>query len=211
MEATREMDARVTRAWAGREVAREGEPAASLTDDALMARVRGGDAEALAVLFDRYKTRLFGYLYRMVGERCAAEDLLGETFLRVFERRASFRSGGGFAPWAYRIARNLAIRELRHQEVSRRAGVRLAADADPPPAVESEAVRAELRSTVAAALRRLPEEQRSAAILREYEGMDYREIAAVLGCSEQAARARTYRARLALRTALADRLGADDE
>src|SRR5262249_19218465 len=77
MEATREMDARVTRAWAGREVAREGEPAASLTDDALMARVRGGDGEALAVLFDRHKTRLFGYLYRMVGERCAAEDLLG--------------------------------------------------------------------------------------------------------------------------------------
>src|SRR5947209_219723 len=89
------------------------EPAALLADEAVMARVSEGDVEALAVLFDRYRTRLFGFLYRMVGERCLAEDLLGETFLRVHQHRASFRRGSGFAPWAYRIARNLAIRELR--------------------------------------------------------------------------------------------------
>src|SRR5437588_6567626 len=109
------------------------EPAALLADEAVMGRVRDGDGEALAVLFDRYKRRLFGFLYRMVGERCLAEDLLGETFLRIYQRRASFRRGCGFAPWAYRIARNLAIQEIRRQQVSRRAAERLAADSEPAP------------------------------------------------------------------------------
>ena len=174
-----------------------------------MDRVREGDAQALAVLFDRYKGRLFGFLYRLVGERALAEDLLGETMLRVYQHRGRFRPGGAFAPWAYRIARNLAIQEIRRRQVSRRAAGRLEAEAATGPwgHPEADAERAELRSTVITALRQLPEDQRSAAILREYEGLNYKEIAAVLGCSEEAARARTYRARLALRAALADRLG----
>jgi DNA-directed RNA polymerase specialized sigma24 family protein len=77
MEAARHMAVR-------REIAPSREPAALLADEAAMARVGDGDADALAVLFDRYKARLFGFLYRMVGERCLAEDLLGETFLRVY-------------------------------------------------------------------------------------------------------------------------------
>lgn len=178
------------------------------TDEDLMARVRDGDPGALALLFERYKARLFGFLFRMVGERSAAEDLLGETFLRIHERRASFRRGSGFAAWAYRIARNLAIRELRRRDVARRATERIGSELRSAPwePVEAGVERAELRAAVVAALRELPEEQRSAAILREYEGLDYRQIGAILGCSEQAARARTYRARLALRSALSERL-----
>jgi RNA polymerase sigma-70 factor (ECF subfamily) len=191
-----------------REAAPSRVSAANLTDEEAMGRVRDGDPQALAVLFDRYKARLFGFLYRMTGERAEAEDLLGDTFLRIYERRSSYRRGCGFAPWAYRIARNLAIRELRHRQVTRRAANRLEAEATQVHAepLEEGAARAELRAAVVGALRALPEEQRSAAILREYEGLEYREIAAVLGCSEQAARARTYRARLALRAALAGRL-----
>jgi RNA polymerase sigma-70 factor, ECF subfamily len=184
---------------------------AHATDEEAMARVRAGDAEALAVLFERYKSRLFAFLYRMLGERGAAEDLLGETFLRVYQHRARFRPGCGFAPWVYRIARNLAIQEARHRQVARQAKARLERESSlqREESPEAGAERAELRGAVLAALRGLPEEQRSAAILREYEGMDYREIAAVLGCTEQAARARTYRARLALRAALQERWGED--
>src|SRR5262249_25170879 len=108
-----------------RETARGPVAGAVLRDEGAMARVREGDAAALAVLFDRYRARLFGFLYRMLGDACAAEDLLGETFLRLYEHRRQFRCGYGFAPWVYRIARNLAIAEMRHREVKRRATDRL--------------------------------------------------------------------------------------
>lgn len=175
-----------------------------LADEELMVRVREDDPRALSRLFDRYRVRLFGFLYRLLGDRGAAEDLLGETFLRVYRGRASFRGGAGFAAWAYRIARNLAIQELRHRAVVQRAGDQLRAERIGTEGPADDLEREELRAAVVAALASLPEEQRSAAILREYEGMDYRQIAVVLGCTEQAARARTYRARLALRAALAE-------
>jgi RNA polymerase sigma-70 factor (ECF subfamily) len=191
-----------------RETASSRTLAAAVSDEEAMGRVREGDARALALLFERYQSRLFGFLYRFVGERSAAEDLLSETMVRIYERRGTFRRGYCFAPWAYRIARNLAIQELRHQQVARRAAARLEIEARAPAgeAPESCLEKEEIRAAVAGALRALPEDQRAAAILREYEGMNYREIGEVLGCSEEAARARTYRARLALRAALAERL-----
>jgi RNA polymerase sigma-70 factor, ECF subfamily len=197
--------------WMTRTRKTAGCPAASdlLSDEEVMARVSEGDTAALALLFDRYRGRLFGFLYRMTGEARDAEDLVGATFVRLYECRRRFRRGHGFAPWIYRIARNLAIQELRHREAGRRATDRLGCEAAAaaPALPEEAAMRSELRSAVAAAVRSLPEEQRTAALLREYEGLNYREIGAVLGCSEEAARARTYRARLALRAALAGRLG----
>jgi RNA polymerase sigma factor (sigma-70 family) len=172
-------------------------------DDEAMRRVADGDSAALAVLFDRHKSRLFAFLYHLTGDRSAAEDLLGETFLRVYGARARYRPGSGFAPWLFAIARNLALGELRHRGVVTRAQQRLL---DDPPANESERAmeREQVGERVRAALGQLPEEQRSALVLKEYQQMDYREIGQVLGCSEAAARARTYRARLTLREALRD-------
>jgi len=164
-----------------------------------MHRVAAGDSAALALLFERHKARLFGFLYHLVGDRATAEDLLGETFLRVYRARASYRPGrGGFAPRVFRIARNLAVGELRRRNVLTRAWQRLVREAEPEPdAWEPE--RDEAREQVRAALQRLPEEQRSALVLKEYLELGYAEIAEVLGCTEEAARARAYRGRTALR------------
>jgi RNA polymerase sigma-70 factor, ECF subfamily len=172
-------------------------------DDEAMCRVANGDSAALAVLFDRHKSRLFAFLYHLVGDRSAAEDLLGETFLRVYQARARYRAGRGFTPWLYAIARNLALGELRHRGVVARAQQRLIGDTAANEEAET-LEREEVGERVRAALAGLPEEQRSAVVLKEYQQMDYREIGQVLGCSEAAARARTYRARLALREALRD-------
>ena len=175
-------------------------PNVSLDDEA-MRRVAGGDTTALALLFDRHKTRLFGFLYHLVGDRALAEDLLGETFLRVYQARSRYRPGTGFLPWLFTIARNLALGELRRRGAQNRACDRLtrqiseAADERAPEWDET-------REQVRAALHTLPEDQRTALVLKEYQELSYREIAQVLGCSEEAARARTYRARVALRTAL---------
>jgi RNA polymerase sigma-70 factor, ECF subfamily len=170
-------------------------------DDEAMRRVAEGDSAALAQLFDRHKTRLFGFLYHLVGDRASAEDLLGETFLRLYRARASYRAGSGFVPWLFTIARNLAVGELRRRGALNRVHQRLTRQVsyDPDP---WDPEREEARERVRAALLKLPEEQRSAVVLKEYEGLNYREIAQVLGCTEEAARARTYRARSTLREAL---------
>jgi RNA polymerase sigma-70 factor, ECF subfamily len=179
--------------------------AAALTpvseDDEAMRRVADGDNSALAVLFDRYKARLFAFLYHLTGDRGAAEDLVGETFLRVYRARARYRCGTAFVPWLFTIARNLALGELRHRSVVHRAEQRLTEDACTEQ-TEWLAEQFDFNERVRAALACLPEEQRSALVLKEYHQLEYREIGRVLGCSEAAARARTYRARIALRELL---------
>jgi RNA polymerase sigma-70 factor (ECF subfamily) len=171
------------------------------SDEEAMARLAAGDSSALGLLFDRHKVPLLGFLWRIVGERALAEDLLGETFVRLYDSRARFRRGASFLPWVLVIARNLALAELRRRRWSRR---------QPPPETASPedwgaaGVREELREQVRLALARLPEDQRTAIVLKEYHGLNYREIGLVLGCSEEAARARTYRARGSLRGWLKD-------
>ena len=172
-------------------------------DDEAMRRVAEGDNAALAVLFDRHKSRLFAFLYHLVGDRAAAEDLVSETFLRVYRARTCYRAGTAFTPWLLTIARNLALGELRRRGVVHRARQRLAEDAASSGS-ERAAERFEISEQVRAALACLPEEQRSALVLKEYQRLEYREIGQVLGCSEAAARARTYRARIALRELLRD-------
>jgi RNA polymerase sigma-70 factor (ECF subfamily) len=171
-------------------------------DDEAMRRVAGGDQQALAWLFDRHKARLYGFLCYLVGDRPLAEDLLGETFLRVYRARGGYRYGSGFTAWLYRIARNLALGELRKRSVRDRLQTRLAWEVR---STEQEVwPQDDCSAEIRAALLALPEEQRAAIVLKEYRELSYREIALVLGCTEEAARARTYRARQSLRTALQD-------
>jgi RNA polymerase sigma-70 factor (ECF subfamily) len=179
-------------------------------DEEAMARVAAGENAALAPLFERHKVRLFGFLYHLVGDRSLAEDLVGETFLRVYRARAKYRLNSGFTPWLFAIARNLAIGELRRRSVLKRIQERLLRQAALNPNAWAPA-EDDLQEQVRLALQTLPEEQRSAVVLKEYLGMEYREVAQVLGCTEQAARARTYRARQGLRDALQDWWQAEGE
>jgi RNA polymerase sigma-70 factor (ECF subfamily) len=171
------------------------------SDDEAMRRICAGDNAALAPLFDRHKVRLFGFLYHLVGDRSLAEDLLGETFLRVYRSRTRYRAGSGFVPWLFTIARNLAIGELRRRSTLKRIQERLLRQAAVDPEGWSPE-QDEMQEQVRQALHRLPEDQRSALVMKEYLEMDYAEVAQVLGCTEQAARARAYRARNTLRGAL---------
>jgi RNA polymerase sigma-70 factor (ECF subfamily) len=176
-------------------------PAISADDDA-MRQVAAGDSSALALLFERHKERLFGFLYHLTGDRALSEDLLSETFLRVYRARGRYRHGNGFTPWLLAIARNLALGELRHRGAAKRAHERLQREASAWEDPCWDAAGDDTRERVREALQKLPEEQRSALLLKEYQGLSYREVAQVLGCTEEAARARTYRGRLALRDAL---------
>jgi RNA polymerase sigma-70 factor (ECF subfamily) len=174
-------------------------------DDLAMRRVAAGDADALACLFERHKTRLFGFLYRLTGDRSTAEDLVSETFLRIYDARRSFRAGSAFVPWMLTIARRLAIGEMRKQRIRILARERLQREHDPCVSLGGwDPERDDTSRQIRAALLALAEDQRTALVLKEYMELSYREVAQVLGCSEEAARARAYRARAAMRAALKD-------
>lgn len=169
-----------------------------------MDRVVTGDTQALGVLFERHKQPLFRFLFRLLHERAPAEDLLLDVFLRVYDRRRTYRTGLKFSTWLYAIAHNLALDRLKHSSRRELPGSQLAED---PPSVDADPPyetleRTELAHAVREAVSALPEDQRVVILLREYEGLSYREIAAVVGAKEDAVRVRAHRARLALRELL---------
>lgn len=106
-----------------------------LVDQRLMQKAKRGDHSAFAELVDKYRDKIFAYLYRMVGNREDALDLAQETFLRIFSNLRNFQLGQPFKPWLYRIATNLAIDHLRRRRPT------IALDA---PLVDGEPLRLEL-------------------------------------------------------------------
>lgn len=174
------------------------------SDEELMAEVARGGVQALAGLFERHRQGIFGFCYRLLGESSAAEDAVQDVFLRIYDRRKTFRPGAKFLPWLYAIARNLCMDRLksaRHREVPMSQ-----IEMEVPDGVthgQSEASdHPELAGAVRDAVNTLSDEMRMTVILREYQGLNYREIATVMGCSEEAVRVRMHRARLALRKIL---------
>src|SRR5918994_7131518 len=88
------------------------------SDEALATRVARGDSAALEVLYDRYASRVLGISLKIVGDQALAEDILQETFWRVWQSAATFQSQlGPFTGWLFRIARNLAIDAYRRRNV----------------------------------------------------------------------------------------------
>ncbi|MFN3650555.1 MAG: RNA polymerase sigma factor [Armatimonadota bacterium] len=180
------------------------------SDDELMRRIQGGDAAALGDLFTRHQPAVFRFLCRFMGDATAAEDTTQEVFWRVWQYRSRF-GGGALASWIYTIARHAALDDLRRRkqrgEERAEAGDELAGTGCEP---ERGLLEANLREQVRRALLELPEEQRLAVILREYEGRSHREIGEILGCSEGNARVIAHRARCALRRRLRPVLEEED-
>lgn len=152
-----------------------------------MARVARGDSAALGALYDRYSGSVFSLALRMLSDRQTAEELVQETFLRVWRQASSFETmRGSLSTWVLGIARHLAIDELRRrgarpQTATSDAGERLAAlesgEADP-----AESAFAKLRHQVVTdALGQLPHSQREVLELAYFGGLTQTEIAARLG------------------------------
>ncbi|MHB9024937.1 MAG: RNA polymerase sigma factor [Armatimonadota bacterium] len=175
-----------------------------MSDEELMERVIAGDVQALGALFERHKQPLFNFLLRFVRDRALAEDVLLDAFLRLYDSRQSFRRGAALTTWLYTIAHHLALDRLKR---AHRRDIPLddlsqeLADADANLPQEA-CARNELARAVRGAIGRLPRDQQAVIILREYQGLSYGEIGAIVGISEEASRVRAHRARLALRKLL---------
>jgi len=183
-----------------------------LSEDAEdMVRVQGGDEAALGALMGRWELPVKRLLGRIVQNSAEAGELAEETFVRVWQRRASFRPGAEFRPWLFAIAINLARNRLRwwrrRPQVSLEAwhepAVSGAAAGPEPGKTGGEKLEAEERAeAVRRAVAALPRDQREALVLFEYEELSHAEIAAAVGGTPKAVEARLYRARASLRIAL---------
>ena len=178
-----------------------GTPAPHTRDDAaLIARLRAGDENAMADLYDRYSGIVYGVALRVLGDTTAAEDVLQEVFLQLWRRPQSFNADRGrLAPWLAVIARNRAIDVRRRRvpeedinELPISTGMNLEDMAAQRMAVEK------VRGVMAA----LPQEQRKALDMAFFEGMTHTEIAAKTGEPLGTIKTRIRSALLAVRKAL---------
>jgi RNA polymerase sigma-70 factor (ECF subfamily) len=174
-------------------------------DVRLMLAFRGGDDRAFDALFERWAGRVLRFVERMVREPAVAEDLVQETFLRVWRARERYRPEARFSTWLFTIAGNLARNELRRPFRRERhdsmddddQSVKLTLATEEPPSDEV----VDARRTglgLEPALAALPARQREALWLRAVEGLSYAEVAANLETTESSVKALIHRARVAL-------------
>lgn len=186
----------------------EADPGANPSDEDCMIRLQAGDDAALAPLMQRWEAPVKRFVFRLIGNAAEADDLAQEVFVRVYQKRASYRRGAKFSTWCFAIAANQAKNRLRwwkrrpalSLEAWTDAGGEVADPAGVPAA--DEAVRRERIAAVQAAVAALPFDLRTALVLFEYEGQSMAEIAEALGCTPKAVENRLYRARQQLRQAL---------
>ena len=178
----------------------------TLEDSAVVAAFLGGEERAFQELVERYQTRLLNFIYRTIGDREKAEDLVQEVFIRVYRHIARFDPTKKFSTWIYTIASNLAKNELRNR--SRNPLVLFQTikknwqDEDRPLQFEDSSTRPDdmyrkrhLRALVDDATAQLPEHHRQVYELRELEGKSYEEIAEITACNLGTVKSRLNRAR----------------
>jgi RNA polymerase sigma-70 factor (ECF subfamily) len=178
----------------------------ALSDSEVVQRFLDGEERAFGELVDRYDARLVNFVYRTVGDRERAQDLVQETFVRVYRHLHRFDQAKKFSTWIYTIASNLAKNELRNR--SRNPLVLFQTlkknwDADHRPLEwEDESLKPDdlfrkrhLKDVVERAVRELPEHHRIVFVLRELEGRTYEEIAEITDTNLGTVKSRLNRAR----------------
>lgn len=178
----------------------------NLTDEDLVARAMGGDLDSFNQLILRWERPIYALAYRVIGREEDARDVCQEAFLRAFRALPGFKGQAKFSSWLYRIALNLCRDWMRRQ---RRAPtvqfaegvdpVEQAAEQGPVESIEDLVSRRELSAVVEEAMALLPEEQRSAIVLKEFHGMTFQEIADLQGCPLSTVKTRLYQGLSVLR------------
>lgn len=173
-------------------------------DSELMERLQRDDAEALEALLRRYWRPLVAFAVGFVREMDVAEDIVQETFIRVWQRRADWQPNGSVRSFVYRITRNLSLNEQRAREVRERWRTRGLKQHPQSPVTPAQHFEAEaLEIAVQAAVEALPERRRQVFVLARYHNLSRHQIAAVMGISPQTVANQLSAALSTLRDALA--------
>jgi RNA polymerase sigma factor (sigma-70 family) len=167
------------------------------TDDQLVALFRAGHDEAFGIIHDRYRQRLFAYARQMLsGSRSDAEDVLQDVFLRAYHALRADRRPIALRAWLYRVAHNRCIDQIRRPAPAPEDIYELNRGVPSDPMAEAER-REDLRRLIAD-VRALPDQQRSALLMREMEGLSYSDLAEALGVTVPAVKSLLVRARVGL-------------
>jgi RNA polymerase sigma-70 factor (ECF subfamily) len=191
-------------------------------DIQLMLNFKEGDQRAFQLLFDKYKKQIINYCFRYCGQQAVAEELAQETFLRVYKAAARYRPAARFSTWLFKIAANVCLNEIRKPVYRARlestdqtpdgdhaTNLELTMEAEqsmPDALLEAHQNQILIRR----AMGRLPEEQRTALLLRATEGFSYGEIGQQINRSENHVKTLIYRGRQRLKKILGAYWGKDD-
>lgn len=178
------------------------------TDDPdvqLMLKVKDGDARAFDQLMENNYKPVLNFIYRYVGSAEIAEDLTQDVFLNIYNAREKYAPKAKFQTFAFQIARNLSLNELRkHKRVmismdasmdGKESGMQRQLEDVNSPAPDAQIQQDELQQQVKEAIDALPENQRAAVILRRYHGMSYEDIAQSMQTTEKAVKSLLSRAK----------------
>lgn len=171
------------------------------SDRALIARVRDGDSEAFRAIVAQHSQAMYRVAYRMLGDPHEAEDVVQESFTRLWKDAQRWQpSGGGLGAWLRRVGVNLCLDRLR--KTKRLAPSEPADRADDAVAADEALVAGEIGETIDACLAALPDRQRAALVLSYYEELSNAETAEILGLGVKAVESLLVRARRKMRKLL---------
>lgn len=189
----------------------------TVTDKELLYGLVNGDIDAFDVIVNRYKNRLMNFVYRFVKDYDVAEDIVQETFLRVYRKRRDYKAIANFSTWIFTIAGNLAKSELRRRKRWRFLSLDAGNDDEktfelPDRGMQPDratAVRL-LDESVQTSIESLQLKYREALILRDIQGMSYKQISQIIGVPVGTVKSRVNRARLKLQKKLKDHTPNDE-
>jgi RNA polymerase sigma-70 factor (ECF subfamily) len=169
------------------------------SDEELVTLSQGGDLDSFNQLVLRWERPIYALAYRVIGREEDARDVAQETFLRAFRALKGFKGQAKFSSWLYRITLNLCRDWIRREKRTPLAQapegvdlIELAGEATPSESIEALVGQRQLARAVSKAMAQLPEEQRTAIILKEYHGLTFQEIAELLDCPLSTVKTRLY-------------------
>jgi len=180
----------------------------SRTDEELMLSCRDGDEDAFEILYRRYEKPIFSFIYRMVLSAADAEDLCQETFFKVVRAKKKYRTTAKFKTWLFNIALNLCRDRIRRMKFRSHLSLnspvfsheseeiqmrQLICDSSSDPTKHAQTD--EIQTFVQQAFTKLPEQERTVVILRQYHDLKFSEIAEIMNCPLSTAKSLNHRGR----------------
>ena len=179
------------------------------TDEMLISRFQSGDENAYVELVNRYKDKLTNFVFYFLKDEEHSEDIVQETFIRLYEKKHYYKEIAKFSTWIYTIARNLANTELRKKSrtkimyLSQMSNHKKDYDLrSSDPELNMNIENEFLMKEIHAAIDKLPENYKSVIILRDIQGLDYEQISNIIGVPLGTVKSRINRARLQLQVDL---------
>lgn len=166
----------------------------TLSDSALMLKVKSGESHTLGLLYERYKKRLFGFFFQMSKDASLCEDLVQNVFIRVLKYKHTYTEDSNFLSWIFKIARNVYYDHFKAQDKKRVSNLTEVNHIEGTENVEKDIERTEKIRLLQKAINELPPAKKELIILSKLKELKYKELGEIIGCTEGNARTRVHRA-----------------